>query len=169
MESLERVFIALGSNIEPRARHLQEARAMLRRIALGGWKESPIYETPPLGPEGQGAYFNQVVSFWYAKGEVSLLHYLKGTEVLLGRRERGHWCSREIDLDLLYYGHRICMSPLIVPHAELSKRQFVLVPLCDIEPEWSDPISGESVREMLTALQKAEGVQNFKIIPSGGF
>ena len=81
VESLERVFIALGSNIRPRGKRLAEARAMLQKISLGGWKESPIYETPPVGPADQGFFFNQVVSFWYGKGPRKLLHYLKGAEL----------------------------------------------------------------------------------------
>ena len=103
VESLERVFIALGSNLSPRGVHLAEAREMLKHIAVGGWKESPIYETPPVGPVGQGPYFNQVVSFWYTRGKDHLLNYLKGTELFLGRKPRGHWQAREIDLDLLFF------------------------------------------------------------------
>lgn len=158
MESLERVFVALGSNIAPRGGHLAAGRAMLKKIASGGWLESRIYETPPVGPQDQGRYLNQVVSFWSSKGEESLLHYLKGAEILLGRRKRGHWCEREIDLDLLYYGKRIRPSVPVLPHPELSKRQFVLEPMCDIAPEWSDPTSGLTVRQMLFTLKGEEDI-----------
>ena len=81
---------------------------MLRRISAGGWVESPIYETPPVGPAGQGPYFNQVVSFWYDGDPVKLLYYLKGSELILGRKDRGHWKSREVDLDLLFLGREVC-------------------------------------------------------------
>ena len=110
VESLERVFVALGSNLSPRGNRLSEGREMLRRISAGGWKESPIYETPPVGPEGQEPYFNQVVSFWYSGTPTRLLYYLKGSELVLGRKPRGHWNSREIDLDLLYYGNKELMQ-----------------------------------------------------------
>ena len=76
MDSLNRVFIALGSNLAPRYARLAEGRDMLSRISSGGWLESPIYETPPVGQEGQGPYFNQVVSFWYDGEPKRLLHYL---------------------------------------------------------------------------------------------
>lgn len=168
MERLERVFIALGSNIAPRRDRLAEGRAILKRIAVGGWKESRIYETPPLGPKEQGPYLNQVVSFWYFHGENRLLYYLKGAELLLGRKPRGHWLAREIDLDLLYYGKKIRSGRPTLPHKELARRQFVLVPMCDIEPDWIDPLSGTSVRKMLNELQSLEGTQNFKVIPAEG-
>ena len=169
METLERVFIALGSNISPRGPRLMAARQMLRGIAAGGWKESAIYETPPVGPEGQDKYFNQVVSFWYSRGKGRLLNYLKGAELLLGRKPRGHWNSREIDLDLLYYGEIVSSGRPTVPHPEVQKRQFVLIPLCDIAPEWKDPLTGCSLQEMLFELRRREGDLGFKIVDSEDF
>lgn len=161
MNKLERVFVALGSNLSPRGKYLADARDMLQKISLGGWKESCIYETPPVGPPGQGPYLNQVVSFWYANGETRLLHYLKGAELLLGRRPSGHWCAREIDMDLLYYGNKIRTGRPELPHKEVSYRQFVLKPMCDVDPDWMDPLSGLSVRQMLLALQNSEGDLEF--------
>lgn len=162
VESLERVFIALGSNLSPRGIHLAEAREMLKRVAVGGWKESPIYETPPVGPVGQGPYFNQVVSFWYTRGKDHLLNYLKGTELFLGRKPRGHWQAREIDLDLLYHGETISKGRPTLPHPEATKRQFVLVPLCDIAAEWIDPLVGRSIQELLVELQTTESPLQFR-------
>ena len=136
MESLERVFVALGSNIEPRGKRLAEARAMLKRISLGGWKESSIYETSPVGPQDQGPFLNQVVTFWYGKGPEKLLNYLKGAELFLGRHPRGHWEKREIDMDLIYYGESICSGKQggpTVPHPLATGRGFVMVPLADIK------------------------------------
>lgn len=137
---------------------------MLRKISAGGWKESPIYETPPVGPAGQEPYFNQVVSFWYSGNPVRLLHYLKGAELLLGRKPRGHWNSREIDLDLLYYGNKVMTGRPNIPHSELPGRQFVLVPLNDIAPEWVDPLSGSAVKDMLSDLLMKEGKIPFRTI-----
>lgn len=137
---------------------------MLKKISSGGWLESRIYETAPVGPQDQGPFLNQVVSFWCSMGEERLLHYLKGAEVLLGRRKRGHWCEREIDMDLLYYGKRIRMSAPILPHPEIASRQFVLTPLCDIAPEWSEPISGITVRQMLFSLKNQEGELGFRVV-----
>jgi 2-amino-4-hydroxy-6-hydroxymethyldihydropteridine diphosphokinase len=161
---LERVFIALGSNIAPRGKRLEEGRDMLRRISSGGWKESPVYETPPVGPEGQDPYFNQVVSFWYAGTPTRLLNYLKGSELVLGRKARGHWNSREIDLDLLYYGNKVLSGRPQVPHGEILHRQFVLVPMNDIAPDWRDPLSGSTVKSLLGDLLNREGKIPFRLV-----
>ena len=137
---------------------------MLRRISAGGWKESPIYETPPVGPEGQGRYCNQVVSLWCAGTPTRLLHYLKGSELVLGRKPRGHWNSREIDLDLLYYGNKVLSGRPQVPHGEILHRQFVLVPLNDIAPDWEDPLNGRTVKSLLADLLAREGKIPFRTV-----
>lgn len=164
VDSLDRVFVALGSNLAPRFRRLAEGRDMLSRISSGGWMESPIYETPPVGPEGQGPYFNQVVSFWYDGDPKRLLYYLKGTELVLGRKPRGHWNSREIDLDLLYFGNKVLAGRPTIPHVEIPNRQFVLVPLNDIAPDWVDPLSNCTMKDLLSQLLQKEGKIDFRTI-----
>ena len=164
MENLNRVFVALGSNLAPRYRRLSEGREMLRKVSSGGWLESPIYETPPVGPEGQEPYFNQVVSFWYDGNPESLLHYLKGSELILGRKPRGHWNSREIDLDLLYFGSQVRGGRPTIPHVQIPFRQFVLVPLNDIAPDWVDPLANCKVSSLLEQLLKKEGRIPFRTI-----
>lgn len=165
VNSFERVFVALGSNLPNRSAHLAAGREMLRKVSSGGWLESPIYETPPVGPAGQGPYFNQVVSFWYEGTSTRLLHFLKGAEVVLGRKPRGHWNSREVDLDLLFYGTELQPSGRpTLPHPQIYNRQFVLVPLNDIAPDWIDPKTHLTVADLLKDLLEKEEKIPFRVI-----
>jgi 2-amino-4-hydroxy-6-hydroxymethyldihydropteridine diphosphokinase len=164
VDSLNRVYIALGSNLPNRSAHLKAGRDMLSRISSGGWVESPIYETPPVGPEGQGPYFNQVVSFWYDGDPLKLLYYLKGSELILGRKDRGHWNSREVDLDLLFFGREVCSGRPTVPHPQIYSRQFVLVPLNDIAPDWVCPKTNKSVSDLLAELLSKEDKIPFRVV-----
>ncbi len=164
VDSLNRVYIALGSNLPNRSAHLKAGRDMLSRISSGGWVESPVYETPPVGPEGQGPYFNQVVSFWYDGDPQKLLYYLKGSELILGRKDRGHWNSREVDLDLLFFGRESCSGRPTIPHPQIYSRQFVLVPLNDIAPDWVCPKTNKSVRDLLAELLSKEDKIPFRVV-----
>ncbi|MCQ2097737.1 MAG: 2-amino-4-hydroxy-6-hydroxymethyldihydropteridine diphosphokinase [Fibrobacter sp.] len=166
MNSFEQVYIALGTNLPNRWEHLAHGRQMLSKVSLGNWTESPIYETPPIGAEGQGPYFNQVVGFRYGGTPSQLLYYLKGAEYVLGRKDRGHWNSREIDLDLLYFGDKVCDGIPTVPHSQIGNRQFVLVPLKDIAPDFRDPRSGCTVVSMLDSLLQREDSIEFRVITS---
>lgn len=139
---------------------------MLHKVAVDGWMESPVYETPPVGPEGQGPYLNQVVSFMYSGDSERLLNYLKGSEFILGRKPRGHWNSREIDLDLLYFGSEVRQGIPTLPHPQIVNRQFVLVPLNDIAPDWKDPRTGLSVATLLANLLEKEARIPFRVVTS---
>lgn len=170
VESLERVFVALGSNIAPRGKRLADARDMLRRISLGGWQESSVYETAPVGPKDQGPFLNQVVSFWFGGGPRKLLNYLKGAELFLGRRPRGHWERREIDLDLLFYGEQICdgrRGGPVVPHPLAVSRGFVMVPLAEIAPDLRDPLSGKTASRILEGLKMRKVETEFRKVEVG--
>jgi len=152
-----RTYIALGSNLGPREEFLARARDLLKQISEGEWRESSIRETPPLGPAGQSLYLNQVVSFLSSQNSIALLHFCKGTEIILGRKPRGHWESREIDLDLLYRGSEIFQgSRLQLPHPRIAERRFVLEPMCELSPNWIDPCHGVSVTTLLDRLNTSE-------------
>jgi 2-amino-4-hydroxy-6-hydroxymethyldihydropteridine diphosphokinase len=155
-ERRERVFIALGTNIEPRAGRLQQARqaiAALPRISRVA--ESPVYETEPWGVIDQGMFLNQVVEVTYEGDPDSLLDQLKKLEESMGRKKREKWGPREIDLDILAFGRRqIDSARLTLPHAGLAGRSFVLGPWRDIAPDWRHPVTGKTIEEMWDALDR---------------
>ena len=143
---------------------------MLRRISLGGWQESSVYETAPVGPKDQGPFLNQVVSFWFGGGPRKLLNYLKGAELFLGRRPRGHWERREIDLDLLFYGEQICdgrRGGPAVPHPLAVSRGFVMVPLAEIASDLRDPLSGKKASRILEELKMRKVETEFRKVEVG--
>lgn len=145
------VYIALGSNLGDRSQALSRARNWLQRIALEGrLEESGIFETLPVGPGVQECHLNQVVRFETLLTPDQILVFLKEVELRLGRRSRPRLHPREIDLDLLFYGHTDINRPeLRVPHPGWAARSFVLVPLLDLDPEFRCPVTGVSARAYL--------------------
>ena len=96
-------------------------------------KKSPLYETKPLGP-AQGDFLNAVVQIVTALSPQELLAYCQRAEQALGRERRVHWGSRTVDIDILLYGQQVIKErQLSIPHPEMSKRSFVLVPLLMVE------------------------------------
>ncbi|MDR0517963.1 MAG: 2-amino-4-hydroxy-6-hydroxymethyldihydropteridine diphosphokinase [Fibromonadaceae bacterium] len=148
------VFISLGTNIEPKEERLAQARELLRAEEPLNWRESKIYETKPWGEPKQAKFLNQAVGFQSEKTPHELLRLCKEIEQKLGRQKREKWKEREIDLDILYCG--LCIEKdetLTIPHPYIAQREFVLKPLCDIAPDFIDPQSGKSVREMYKTIQ----------------
>jgi 2-amino-4-hydroxy-6-hydroxymethyldihydropteridine diphosphokinase len=152
--SFRQIFISLGTNIEPREQRLADARLALKAEEPLNWQESKIYETEPWGEPDQAKFLNQAVGFSSKKTPQQLLELCKRIEREQGRQKRGKWREREIDLDLLYCENDILEGEnLTVPHPRIAQREFVLKPLCDIAPDFIDPGSKFSIKEMLAATQ----------------
>ncbi len=146
------VFIGLGSNLEPRLEYLKAAMKGLREMGEIV-RVSSIYETDPVGDTPQSDYLNAVVELQTEIDPLELFHILKKLERTVGRKERPRWHEREIDLDLLFYGDLVLDSlTLTIPHAELHRRAFVLVPMSEIAPNFMHPVLKKSVSELLLGV-----------------
>ncbi|MFN3166163.1 MAG: 2-amino-4-hydroxy-6-hydroxymethyldihydropteridine diphosphokinase [Phycisphaeraceae bacterium] len=151
------VYLGLGSNLGDRDAMLRAALGAID--ALPGTRvtaESPVYETPPMGPQDQGAFLNMAAAIETQHDPRALVEALQAIESALGRvpaNERRRWGPREIDIDVLLFGERVINEPgLTIPHAGLADRWFVLKPLADLAPGLVHPTLGRSIAELLQAL-----------------
>lgn len=122
----ERAFVALGSNLGDRAAHLQRAREALASLPETELlRESAIEETAPLGGMQQPPYLNQMVLLETGLEPRALLQACQAIERKEGRERGEHWGPRTLDLDIVRFGsRRVTHSDLIIPHPELSNRDF---------------------------------------------
>jgi 2-amino-4-hydroxy-6-hydroxymethyldihydropteridine diphosphokinase len=82
-----------------------------------------------------------------------LLETLLEIEVKFGRVRQERWGARTLDLDLLLFDNLIVDTPALqLPHPRMRERAFVLMPLAEIAPDWSEPISGQTIRTLLEAV-----------------
>jgi 2-amino-4-hydroxy-6-hydroxymethyldihydropteridine diphosphokinase len=155
-------YIALGSNLGDRERHLCAALEALR--ALRGVREvvaSRVYETDPVGPGKQRPYLNAVARVATELSPRDLLDRLLAIERSEGR-ERGpvRNAPRTLDLDLLLYGEREIDEPgLVVPHPRMAQRAFVLEPLCDLAPDLVIPGASAPVSSLAAVVRDADSVR----------
>lgn len=150
------VFIALGSNIGDRAENLSIALTHLYGF-LEVVERSSIYETPPWGVLEQPDFLNQVIRGMTESSPEELLGFLKMVENEMGREKTVRNGPRIIDLDILLFDDlQITLPNLIIPHARMCERAFVLVPLAEIAPERVIPGTDRSVEDFLIEVDKTD-------------
>ncbi len=144
------VLVGLGSNLDGPARQIETAFGMLegmdqtRLVA-----RSSLYRSAPLGGIEQPDFVNAAALLTTVLPPREFLAQLQSIESARGR-ERGeiHWGPRVLDLDLLAYdGHLVDEPDLTVPHPGIASRNFVLLPLCEIAPDFVIPGLGR-VRDL---------------------
>jgi 2-amino-4-hydroxy-6-hydroxymethyldihydropteridine diphosphokinase len=119
-------------------------------------RASSLYDTEPMGEADQPNFLNAVAQVDTELTARQLLWNLQLIERRLGRVRTQRWGPRTIDLDLLLFGHQVLEEPeLNVPHPELTRRSFVLVPLIELDPLLVHPVTGETLLAHLSRLNSA--------------
>lgn len=154
---MHNVYIALGSNLGNRAANIERAVELLEahdRVKVV--VRSSVYEMDALTRDlrPQPAYVNGVVAIATTLAPFDLLNLTQSIEIELGRpADHGDWQPRVIDLDILLYGDLVMSTPLLtIPHPEMTKRIFVLKPLCDIAADAMHPVFKKSFTTLLNEL-----------------
>ena len=138
-------FIGLGSNLEEPRDQINTALSSLDDVSeIEVLKTSSFYQSKPLlgmtGPD----YLNVVCKIETKLSALDLLSKCQQIENKQHRVREIRWGSRTIDLDILLYGDEVISTKdLSVPHPEMIKRNFVLLPLFEIEPELELPGFGK--------------------------
>jgi len=138
-------YIGLGSNLGDSRQILSEAIAKLK--TLGMVKVSRLYQSPPMGPQDQPNYLNAVAKLNTDLAPLDLLNHLQRFEQEAGRVRLRRWGERTLDLDLLIYGNeKIHNERLTVPHIGILQRDFVVIPLLDLDADLQ--LNGQPLKDL---------------------
>lgn len=162
---MNKIFLLLGSNIEPREEYLAKA---VRKIigSVGNVVErSKIYESEPMGFNSDQNFLNCILIVSSRLSVVEILNKLKIIEQKLGRkRSSGGYSSRTIDIDILYFNNEIIKTKILtIPHPRLHERIFTLIPLAEIAPDFIHPVLNLDSQKLLEICSDSSEVAVFKI------
>ncbi|MDO4427770.1 MAG: 2-amino-4-hydroxy-6-hydroxymethyldihydropteridine diphosphokinase [Moraxella sp.] len=149
------VFIGLGGNIANEhgtpTEHLQNAiKAFGDSPHFDNVQVSSFYASKAYGVTDQPDFVNSVLKAEITLNPIELLDFCQSLENTAGRVRFRHWGERCLDVDILLYGdENICNERLIVPHKELTLRNFVVIPLLELDNELM--VNGQKLKELAVA------------------
>lgn len=143
------IYLHTGTNIGDRAANLSYARQLVTERIGSILKASSIYETEAWGLEEQADFYNQALEVTTDLSPEKLLQQTKQIEQDMGRQKEIRWGKRLIDVDILFYGQEVIHTEkLKIPHAEMANRNFVLIPMLELQPELEHPILKKTIEEI---------------------
>lgn len=159
------IFLGLGANIGHREANMRLALRWLARectiVAASSLyrSEAIVLDGAPAGPD----YVNAACEIATDLDPQALLRFTQKIEHEIGRRPAGRWAPRVIDIDIILYHDRIIAEPnLTIPHPDLAERNFVLIPLAELDPGAVHPTLHRTIGDLagdidLTGLEHLTG------------
>lgn len=156
----ELVVLGFGSN---RGRRFDYIKKAVEKLSLSGdfnlIAVSNLYETEPWGFKNQKKFLNCTAAGLTKLVPAGFFRLIKKTERELGRIHRRKWREREIDIDILFYGSEVIKTQkIVIPHPQLHKRNFVLMPLNEIMPAFVHPVLRKTAAQLLRHSKDTTGV-----------
>ncbi len=145
-----RVLLSLGSNLGDRKGNINSALELLELSGVRLSSVSSFYETEPVGNRDQPDYLNIACIAETGLPPFDFLDLCLEIEKKGGRSGKGDMSPRRIDIDILQFGEiEVRSARLTLPHPEMARRRFVLVPLREIMPDFTHQLSGKNIKRLL--------------------
>ena len=149
--TMNEAYLLIGGNIGNRSMYLLKAKEAIERVCGPISRESSIYETAAWGNEDQEAFLNQALKIVTPMDAQKLLNSILEIEENLGRIRKIKYGPRLIDIDILLFNNDIIdLNGLKIPHPEMHKRRFVLVPMNEIAGEIIHPVFKKTIEQLLS-------------------
>jgi 2-amino-4-hydroxy-6-hydroxymethyldihydropteridine diphosphokinase len=151
-QAMTTIYLALGSNVGNLEANVKKAVDLLRS-KLHDLIEAPKYISKAVDYTNQPDFINTAVQAKTDLVPEELLKFIDEVEDKVGRIKRFRWGPREIDIDIIFYGDQVYRSSdLVIPHPRFRERDFVLQPLVDLSSDLIDPMSEQTVKQLLDKL-----------------
>lgn len=158
-----RCYILFGSNQGDKKALLEQACTLINNRCGLLAKQSSDYLSEPWGFEAEEWFLNVLLVVETEMKPDELMDELMEIERELGRvrhPETKGYCSRTVDLDILYYGDQIIRTEKVTaPHPKLHLRRFALLPLCEIVPDFLHPVFNKSQKDLLDQCPDTSTIQ----------
>jgi 2-amino-4-hydroxy-6-hydroxymethyldihydropteridine diphosphokinase len=161
---MNKVCLLIGTNLGNRVLNLEKSLKSLENKLGQIATISSVYETEAWGITNQPSFYNLALVINTNYNPFEVLEITQNIENDIGRIRKEKWGARIIDIDIIFFNNDIIQSDsLIIPHPRLAERNFVLVPLQEIIPNYNHPVFNEtiiSINRICTDKLKAKKLKN---------
>ena len=148
------VYLSIGSNLGVRRSNIEKAKFHLKENDIKIVSVSNYYETPSWPNPNYPKYLNIILKIECHYDPVDLLNICKKIEINLGRKKSKKNSPRKCDIDIIdFHGMKLNIkSKLNLPHKRMFRRNFVLIPLFEVEKNWKHPCKKLDIKTLISLL-----------------
>ena len=146
------VYLGIGSNLGNRKKNIENSKFRLIQYGIKILQTSNFYETPSWPNPKYPKYLNIVLKVHTNFHQLKLLKICKIIEKSLGRKKTPKNSPRECDIDIIDYNHKKLTINIILPHPRMHRRNFVLLPLFEINKDWIHPVTKNHIKKLILSL-----------------
>jgi 2-amino-4-hydroxy-6-hydroxymethyldihydropteridine diphosphokinase len=146
------LYIGIGSNLGNRINNIEKAKFFLILSGINITKSSSYYETLSWPDVSMPKFVNIVVESDTKLSPKKLLDNFKYIEKELGRKKDLKNSPRTCDIDIISYDKKILTGDISIPHTRMHKRNFVLIPLYELDKNWFHPKLKSNIKKLIFSL-----------------
>jgi 2-amino-4-hydroxy-6-hydroxymethyldihydropteridine diphosphokinase len=150
------IYLGIGSNLGNRKNNIYKAKLKLSQNSIFILNSSNFYETLSWPNRKNPKFLNIVLKAQTFLSPLKLLKICKEIEKVLGRKKTAKNAPRECDIDILDYNNKQMNGDVILPHPHMHTRNFVLLPLFEINKNWKHPLSKEHIKTLICSLSNKD-------------
>ena len=150
------VYLGIGSNLGNRIKNIEDAKLRLFKNNINILKSSSYYETLSWPNPNHPKFYNIVLEVITKLNENDLLKICKKIEKSLGRKSSYKNAPRVCDIDILDYNKKTSKININLPHPRLHRRNFVLIPLFEINKKWRHPKTKQHIKSLIFSLSNRD-------------
>ena len=146
------IYIGIGSNLGNKIENITKAKYFLDLNGINITKSSSYYETLSWPDPNKPKFINIVVQSNTKTSPEKLLKIFKSIEKKLGRKKKSKNSPRTCDIDIISYNQKILTGNITIPHKRMHRRNFVLIPLFELNKNWFHPKTNENIKKLIFSL-----------------
>lgn len=159
------IILSIGSNIGKSQENINSAIEIMQEVGIiRNVRTSSFFSTEPVGFSSNNWFYNIAVSATTYLTYYQFLFFVKSIEYQFGRKVKISLSDRVLDIDILFFDNIVVSNKLLtIPHPKLQERNFVLIPLNEIEPDFMHPILNKTIAELLKSTNDFSEVNRLAI------